>query len=88
MSRSQHYQYTLPVVDGVIQDPQQTLTQLRAQCRADNQQQRRAYGRMRGPTRWVIELKYRGPRCGQPYNTPKDAAYAVDVYKRLRREWN
>ena len=86
MSRSQNYQFTLPVVQGVIQDPQGLLRRLQSACHTENQRARLADGPTR-PTRWVVDLKYRGPRCGHYYNTPRDAAYAVDIYRRARREW-
>ena len=78
MRTSQNYLFTLPVVHGVIQDPQQRLPQLRLECRAEN-------ALIAKDTRFVVDLKYRGPRCGQHYNTPRDAADAVDVYLRERR---
>ena len=86
MRTSTNYQFTLPVVRGVIQDPQNTLGRLQYACIAENQRRRVRVGPP-CPTRWVVDLKYRGPRGGRPYTTPREAAYAVDVYKRLRREW-
>ena len=82
MRTSTNYRFTLPVVNGVIQDPEHTLDRLRAICAFENRGWQCQVGR-----RWVVDLKYRGPRCGQHYNTPRDAAYAVDVYRRLRQEW-
>ena len=87
MRTSTNYQFTLPVVRGVIQDPQNTLGRLQYACIAENQRRRVRIIGPCWPGRWVVDLKYRGPRCGQHYNTPRDAAYAVDVYQRLRQEW-
>lgn len=78
---SQNYRFTLPVVHGVIQDPQQRLSQLRLACRAENALAEK-------DTRTVVDLKYRGPRIGRRYTTVADCAYAVDVYLRERREWS
>ena len=35
-----------------------------------------------------VNLKYRGPRNGDRYLTPKHLAYAVDVYVHDRRVWD
>ena len=78
---SQNYLFTLPVINGVIQDPQQRLSQLRFECRAEN-------ALVEKDTRTVVDLKYRGPRCGRRYTTLADCAYAVDVYRRERRDWS
>jgi hypothetical protein len=78
---SRNYRFTLPVVHGVIQDPQHRLAQLRLVCRAEN-------ALVEKDTRLVVDLKYRGPRFGRHYTTSPDCAYAVDVYLRERREWS
>ena len=93
---SKWYQVTLPVVNGVIQDSQNILGQLRNDCVCSNQRRAEAVAIIRASSRiapaietvrWVVDLKYRGPRLGRRYTTLRDCAYAVDVYKRLRQEW-
>lgn len=90
MRNSKDYKVTLPVVNGVIQDPQDVIDQLRKDC-ATNNQHLRALRVMSTnaefDSRFVIDLKYRGPRMGNYYTTLRDCAYAVDVYQRLRKEW-
>lgn len=84
MRVSKGYRLTLPVINGEIQDTNEDLARLRREVRQFNAR------RNRGVTRYrrVIDLKWRGPRMGRPYTTPRDVAYAVDVYDRQRREWN
>jgi len=82
--RSEYYRFTLPVVEGEIHDPAQALATLRATVRQWNAN-RRAIGGEDSP-RLYLQVKYRGPRMGQRYNTPRDAAYAADVYLNRRRD--
>jgi len=88
MRNSKDYKVTLPVVNGVIQDPQDVIGQLRKDCVTYNWYLRALRGRnAEFDSRFVIDLKYRGPRMGNYYTTLRDCAYAVDVYQRLRKEW-
>lgn len=84
MRQSNNYQFTLPVVNGKIQDVDGELVQLRLNCQTDNFFDRESLS----PSgfRWVVDLKFRGPRFRRPYTSPRDTAYAVDVYVRRRRE--
>ena len=75
--RSLNYQFTLPVDNGQIQD----------RALLDTLRQRVATLNTEPTHRYVIDLKWRGPRHGDPYNTSREHAYAVDVYLRRRREW-
>lgn len=80
--RSQSYQFTLPVSHGEILDEQVgRLEQLRDTVRSMN-----ALGATDSHSRFVIDLKWRGPRYGH-YTTARRHARAVDVYVRLRRDW-
>lgn len=81
--RSTYYQFTLPVVNGEIQDPNGELAQLRCAVRQSNARRIRGLSRRRH----VLDLKYRGPRLGNRYNTPRDAAHSADVYLYWRRVW-
>lgn len=80
--RTTGYRFTLPVVAGVIQDPDGRLQALIDAVRVDNARRPTAARR-----RAVIDKKYRGPRHGRDYGTPVWAATAVDIYVRDRREW-
>lgn len=81
--RSTYYQFTLPVVNGEIQDSNGELAQLRYAVRQSNARRIRGLSRRRH----VLDLKYRGPRLGNRYNTPRAVAYAADVYLYWRRVW-
>ena len=76
-----------------ILDVEGVLASLRAECVAMNAHanafDRLAAARGQRVTRrrWVIDLKYRGPRHGDRYTTPRWASTHVDVYRRLRREY-
>jgi len=89
--RSQNYQFTLPVSQGEILDDQVgRLAQLRATVRSINalgaiESEYSRYGI--ADRRFVIDLKWRGPRYGARYTTARQHARAVDVYVRLRRDW-
>jgi hypothetical protein len=89
--RSHTYRFTLPVIGGVIWDTHGRLDTLRAVVSGDNALLRRTRIVTIVPQtvthRYVIDLKYRGPRRGARYNTPKQYATAVDVYLRLRADW-
>lgn len=82
--RSQSYQFTLPVSQGEILDDQVgRLAQLRATVRSIN-----ALNCFTSTDcRFVIDLKWRGPRYGARYTTTRQHARAVDVYVRLREDW-
>jgi len=81
--RSRNYQFTLPVQAGEILDDQVgRLAQLRATVRSINAPRRQAR-----QGRFVIDLKWRGPRYGARYTTARQHARAVDVYVRLRVDW-
>lgn len=89
-TRTENYRFTLPVVHGIIQDDGR-LDTLRQRVADDNGKRSRARRTWPTPTperrRFVIDLKWRGPRHGSYYNTPRQYACAVDVYVRLRRDW-
>ena len=89
-TRTENYRFTLPVVHGIIQDDGR-LDTLRQRVAYDNGKRSRARRTWPTPTlerrRYVVDLKYRGPRHGSFHRTPVWAAYAVDVYVRLRRDW-
>jgi len=88
VQRSQSYQFTLPVSQGEILDDQVgRLAQLSATVRSIN-----ALGATEANRRYVIDLKWRGPRDGRTidgrhYTTARQDARAVDVYVRRRRDW-
>jgi len=81
----------------------QILAQLRHRVRMDNlnlaarrdNAQRRSWGLVTpsGGRSWAfvtpsrVTLKYRGPRRGHLYHSPKATAHAVDVYVHDRRTW-
>jgi len=98
--RTATYRFTLPVVQGYIQDDGR-LAKLRYAVAFDN-------GTMYGwrmaknsspwhatvdnnkgyQLRYVVDLKWRGPRYGRSHDTLRGNARAVDVYVRLRRDFN
>jgi hypothetical protein len=82
MRYSPSYQLTLPVINGGIVDPDGDLARIRLWVRQSNAL--RVPGSAR---RQIINLKYRGPRVGNRYNTPRDTAYAVDVYVSARTDY-
>lgn len=90
MERTPSYRFTLPVAQGIIQDDGQ-LDSLREDVAMVNRTFSRvaAYLPDGSPLRrrYVVDLKYRGPRHGSFHRTPVWAAHAVDVYVRLRRDW-
>lgn len=75
---SENYKFTLAVQEGEILDPLECLSAARTFTRRANV----LIGT--GAVRLVVDLKFRGPRLGNEYRTPRDAAYAVDVYLRRR----
>lgn len=86
-TRSTSYCFTLPVVNGDIQDDGRLdalydeIATTNADIRLDTRcRHQRRY-------RVVIDLKWRGPRHGQRYDSPRQYAHAVDVYARARSEW-
>jgi len=90
--RSANYRYTLSVVDGQIQDTGhlEMLRQIIATRNADmrrNGTGARVHRSYHEQLRYVIDLKWRGPRHGRYYTTLRQHARAVDVYVRLRRDW-
>jgi hypothetical protein len=80
MLRSEYFQFTLPVVNGQIQQ-RAAVDALRDVCAFKNASARRAGVKIR----WAVDFKYRGPRFGARYMSPKQTAYAVDVYSYPRQ---
>lgn len=86
-TRTPNYRLTLPVVAGVIQDPDGRLRDLIDAVRFDNAVRPQPENWLMARRRYVIDKKYRGPRHGRYYGTPAWAATSVDIYVRDRREW-
>ena len=89
--RSASFVRTLPTVNGVLDSTHQRwlnlLRQEVSQKNADARFAKVCWVSQDAPTQqYRVSLKYRGPRKGDRYMTPKQFAYAVDVYvhRRLR----
>lgn len=80
MRTSTNYRFTLPVEFGNIIDVANQYANLCAYAQQLNDRPFR-----RG--RWVVEKKFRGPRAGNRYMTPRANAHSVDIYLRERKVW-
>lgn len=87
VTRSTGYRFTLPVRGGVPVDLGRKLAALRRDV-AEHNRDARDLGVLPRHQRLTISVKYRGPRFGNRYNSPRATAVACDVYVYRKTDWN